>query len=429
MAEDKNMLLNLEEINKFWLKVNKKSGIFGQSGQYPTECWIWLAGKNGDGYGRFYINSTQYPAHRIAFILANNSINEKWPLDHLCKNPSCVRPDHLENISNEINIKRGTSNAAINAKKVECYRGHEFSKENTGYNQDGSRYCQACSRLRVRKPKQGLLKSELRTYCPQGHPYNETNTRIVSYAIYEKRRCLACQKNQWLARKSNILAAMVGDIHGKFREAEILIENILKKFPKIDIILHPGDLAFGWTGSFNWDYPFDIPFFWCRGNHDNTDFLEKNQFPSWMHYKSSGSLSVFAKKRILWNGGATSIDRSMRIPGVSWWSGESITTEELNKCLEINSLINLLITHEKAKNYEFNWNFQKFPDGASDREAIQQIVDKFKPSYHVFGHYHEPDNGVYYHQDGTKTEWTCLPEIISGHYAIYNGETIIRSWE
>jgi hypothetical protein len=64
-------------------------------------------------------------------------------LDHLCGNRSCVRPDHLEPVTQRENTLRGGSFSAVNAKKTHCIRGHEFAGENLGARSDG-RACLRC---------------------------------------------------------------------------------------------------------------------------------------------------------------------------------------------------------------------------------------------------------------------------------------------
>ncbi|MDG4910781.1 HNH endonuclease, partial [Mesorhizobium sp. WSM4898] len=48
-------------------------------------------------------------------------------LDHLCRVPSCINPDHLEAVPNKENILRGMSKQAINKRKTRCANGHEYS--------------------------------------------------------------------------------------------------------------------------------------------------------------------------------------------------------------------------------------------------------------------------------------------------------------
>lgn len=69
-------------------------------------CWIYTGSKDKHGYGIFYYQQASYKAHRISWILKNGEIQDRKVLDHLCKNKSCINPDHLEAVSQMENVMR-----------------------------------------------------------------------------------------------------------------------------------------------------------------------------------------------------------------------------------------------------------------------------------------------------------------------------------
>lgn len=116
---------------RFWSKVEKTEG-----------CWIWTAARNAKGYGYFRIGGRTRKAHRLAYEDANGPVADGLVLDHLCRTPSCVRPDHLEAVTSAENTRRGEHGA-----QEACQRGHPFDEANT-HTYRGRRVCRACRRAR-----------------------------------------------------------------------------------------------------------------------------------------------------------------------------------------------------------------------------------------------------------------------------------------
>lgn len=114
-----------------------------------------------DGYGRFWINGKLGLAHRVAWELTYGPISPGLHLDHLCRNRSCVNPEHLEPVSHAENVLRGEGITAVNARKTHCKRGHELTEENTYRRRDrNTRACIKCQRDAVRKFR-GRQKEEV----------------------------------------------------------------------------------------------------------------------------------------------------------------------------------------------------------------------------------------------------------------------------
>lgn len=136
--------LTLEE--RFWSKVDRRG---------PDTCWPWLASIAYNGYGRFGIHSqggTMTTAHRVAYELAVGPIPAGLVVDHLCGNRACCNPSHLQAVTQRVNVLRATSVAVTNAAKTHCPQGHPYDQANTRIERNGSRKCRACDRERHRKP-------------------------------------------------------------------------------------------------------------------------------------------------------------------------------------------------------------------------------------------------------------------------------------
>lgn len=70
-------------------------------------CWLWQRAKSSSGYGVFGVAwGHSMCAHRFAYEQAVGPIPDGLEIDHLCSNRLCVRPDHLEPVTREENIRR-----------------------------------------------------------------------------------------------------------------------------------------------------------------------------------------------------------------------------------------------------------------------------------------------------------------------------------
>jgi hypothetical protein len=114
-------------------------------------CWEWSR-PTDKGYGRFWIKGKNGLAHRIAYEIAYGPIPNDLHIDHLCRNRSCVRPDHLEPVTLAENVLRGYGISAQNKRKSHCLRGHELAADNLWINpKTKSRSCKACQNQRLRE--------------------------------------------------------------------------------------------------------------------------------------------------------------------------------------------------------------------------------------------------------------------------------------
>lgn len=108
-------------------------------------CWLWL-GYAEQGYGRVTIKGKRSPTHRVVYEEFRGPIPPGLELDHLCRVPCCVNPDHLEPVTPQINQLRGFSPTGINARKTHCVHGHPLTEGNVWVSALGSRHCILCRR-------------------------------------------------------------------------------------------------------------------------------------------------------------------------------------------------------------------------------------------------------------------------------------------
>jgi hypothetical protein len=92
--------MGVQLADRFWAKVDRRD---------PDECWPWLGGQDGHGYGAFWIrvargrrNGRMEKAHRTAYFLTHG----EWPVEgmHSCDYGLCCNPAHIQNGTHAENL-------------------------------------------------------------------------------------------------------------------------------------------------------------------------------------------------------------------------------------------------------------------------------------------------------------------------------------
>lgn len=98
----------------FWARVDRSG-----------DCWLWTGALSGAGYGQLRSGGKTAYAHRYAYELLVGQVPEGLQLDHLCQNRACCNPAHLEPVTQEENIRRGSAPSAVVSRTGICARGHD----------------------------------------------------------------------------------------------------------------------------------------------------------------------------------------------------------------------------------------------------------------------------------------------------------------
>jgi hypothetical protein len=114
------------------------------------DCWEWTRWNTSKGYGKIGLDGKIYRVHRLALQVVNGPILDGLVVDHLCRNPRCFNPKHLEAVTQKVNARRGNA-GLVQKSRTHCPKGHEYNEQNTRYNYDRRgwilRDCRVCDRM------------------------------------------------------------------------------------------------------------------------------------------------------------------------------------------------------------------------------------------------------------------------------------------
>lgn len=160
------MKLTTEREDAFFAKVNK-----------TDTCWFWTGSLTKAGYGSFggFGRSTAYA---VSYIHHKGPIPENSQLDHLCSNPSCVNPAHLEAVTFVENQARRKIRMRWRGWPTHCKVGHVMDDLNTFWRSNGTgRQCRRC--LRKRQSESSVRKGG------KAYGYGEVNGTLKNKHLYE----------------------------------------------------------------------------------------------------------------------------------------------------------------------------------------------------------------------------------------------------
>lgn len=103
-------IITPELVNPYAERFWERAGIL-----HPWDCYEWQALKSEHGYGLFSMGGENYFAHRVAWVLYNQTVipEDKPLILHSCDHPDCTKRIHLfpgtqqDNITDMIAKGRG----------------------------------------------------------------------------------------------------------------------------------------------------------------------------------------------------------------------------------------------------------------------------------------------------------------------------------
>lgn len=103
-------------------------------------CCIWQGELVGNGYGRFFISTTEgrQVAHVWLYERLVGPVPREHQLHHTCEVRACVNPHHL------VPVTALEHNRITHPPATHCPQGHAYDEANTRRYR-GRRYCRACN--------------------------------------------------------------------------------------------------------------------------------------------------------------------------------------------------------------------------------------------------------------------------------------------
>jgi predicted phosphodiesterase len=210
------------------------------------------------------------------------------------------------------------------------------------------------------------------------------------------------------------MITIIGDVHGKTDQYQKMLRQRYEGQRTIQI----GDMGIGFSGVGLHEFPENHK--WFRGNHDNP--AKCREYASYL-----GDYGFLPKDSLFWVAGGFSIDRAWRVPGISWWEDEELSSSELQKAIDlyIEKKPRFVLSHEaptEAAKYMLTVAVPGFRPEKLDctlsrtAEAMQVMMDAHQPEQWVFGHYH-----VNKSFDWKGTKFTCVNELSTYELETDNG--------
>ena len=112
------------------------------------DCLVYSGAilRNGYGYMGWNVQGKSYNSltHRVVYEATYGPIPDGLVIDHLCRNRACQNIQHLEAVTQKVNVNRGVN--VGRPRVTHCARGHARTPDNTYFDKRGFTSCRACKR-------------------------------------------------------------------------------------------------------------------------------------------------------------------------------------------------------------------------------------------------------------------------------------------
>lgn len=191
---------------------------------------------------------------------------------------------------------------------------------------------------------------------------------------------------------------LVGDTHADTKWVTKIIRHA--KSIGVDTIFQLGDFGFWPTHYVRYLDTVqrvlndsDITMYWLDGNHEDHGLLKPGLALGRLQHVPRGHRWQWWGKTWMAVGGGVSVDRKMRTAGRDWFPEETLTREQLERCLAPGA-VNVILSHDCPDGVDIpGLTPDRFPEediraSEGHRELIGEICNTTIPSKLFHGHYH-----------------------------------------
>ena len=193
------------------------------------------------------------------------------------------------------------------------------------------------------------------------------------------------------------MTIIIGDIHGDIK----FLIDLVKLYPSGSNFIQVGDLGVGFKHiNFNESLKGlnslleekNSNMYVVRGNHDNPEFFKGSYMNTNLKLVSDYSLIEIESRSILFIGGGISLDRSYRVPFISYWPDEVVRYDQ--EALDKVNKVDIVITHT-APDFCYPKDFNQFVYNwmSVDNKLITQLPAERKLVTQIF-EYLTKDKGL-----------------------------------
>lgn len=215
---------------------------------------------------------------------------------------------------------------------------------------------------------------------------------------------------------------VLGDVHGDWSALNKLLN---RKLP--DIVLQCGDFGY-WPNFVPEASYFDIKLLrrvrrracnigprvnkgcklmWCDGNHeDHWSLKQRKTDELWpgVVYMPRGTVTKLPDgRKVMFVGGATSVDKDTRKLGVDWFPEEVISMSDYAS-FPPSHKVDIVISHTCPTQFAMRDGYH---DNDCSRTALSSVLEYYRPDRWYFGHWHSNKRGRYV-DFGVDCEWQAL---------------------